>query len=501
MTSFVRVSFTPATSLVLWALLASGCSGDNSTNDAPGAGGQAGASGGALGSGGGLATGGATVPGTGGAVSGTGGANVGTGGTAGSGTGNGGAGTGGAATGGSNGNGGANNGGNGGTAGNGSGGANNAGNGGTAGNGNGGANNAGSGGANNAGNGGTAGNGSGGANNAGSGGANTAGAGGGGTGGAGGSSGCPSALVGWATVNGDNVSTTTGGGNAAHVRPTTATELTNYASDSTPRVIEIAGTFNIGQLQVNSDKTLVGIGTDATINGGVRIRGNSSSMVSNVIVRNLRVNGATTTADNDAMQIYFAHHVWIDHCEIWDGPDGNLDMTHAINWVTVSWTKFRYTTAYQRPSGETADHRFSSLLGHSDNNASEDTGRIKVTFHHNWWAERVLERMPRVRFGQVHVFNNYFSSAGNNYCVRAGLNASILVEGNYFDGVSSPHEFNSTSDQMTAYITARNNTYNNTTGNQSTGGGGTPFSNAPYSATIESASGIPALVRSCAGPR
>jgi pectate lyase len=277
--------------------------------------------------------------------------------------------------------------------------------------------------------------------------------------------------------------------------------LTNYASDSTPRVIEIAGTFSIPQLLVNSNKTLVGIGNDATINGGVQIRGHSDSPVTNVIVRNLRVNGATTGADNDAMQIYYAHHVWIDHCEIWDGPDGNLDMTHAINWVTVSWTKFRYTTAYQRPSGESSDHRFSSLLGHSDNNASQDTGRIKVTFHHNWWAERVIERMPRVRFGQVHVFNNYFSSTGNNYCVRAGLNAGILVEGNYFDGVSSPHQFNSSSDQATAYITARNNTYNNTTGDQATGGGGTPFTNPPYSATIESASGIPALVRSCAGPR
>jgi pectate lyase len=302
-------------------------------------------------------------------------------------------------------------------------------------------------------------------------------------------------------MSGDNVSGTTGGGNIAPVRPTTVAELEMYASDASPRVIEVAGTFAVPRLDVASNKTLVGIGKNATINGGVRIRGTSSEPVTNVIVKNLRVNGATTDVDNDAMQIYFAHHVWIDHCEIWDGPDGNLDMSHAINWVTVSWTKFRYTTEYKRPSGETADHRFSSLIGHSDDNASEDTNRLKVSFHHNWWAELVIERMPRVRFGQVHVFSNYFSSTGNNYCVRAGANARLLVEGNYFDGVNSPHEFNSPADEMTASITERNNEYQATTGNRVSGGMGTAFSSAPYPATIEPAAGIPSVVKACAGPR
>jgi pectate lyase len=274
-----------------------------------------------------------------------------------------------------------------------------------------------------------------------------------------------------------------------------------YASDATPRVIEIVGTFDLPHLAVSSNKTLVGIGNNATINGGLQIRGSDTSAVENVIVRNLKVNGATTDADYDAMQIYFAHHVWIDHCEIWDGPDGNLDMSHAVNWITVSWTKFRYTPNYKRPPGETSDHRFSSLLGHSDDNAAEDSGRIKVTFHHNWWAEMVIERMPRVRFGQVHVFDNYFNSAGNNYCVRAGIGAQLLVEGNYFDGVNNPHEFNSTADEMTASITARDNAYVGTTGSQAMGGGGPPFTSVPYAATIEPASGVPALVRACAGPR
>ena len=48
--------------------------------------------------------------------------------------------------------------------------------------------------------------------------------------------------------------------------------------------------------------------------------------------------------------------------------------------------------------------------------------------------------MPRVRFGQVHVFNNLFAAPGNNYCVRAARGARLLVEGNTFEGVRSPRD-------------------------------------------------------------
>jgi pectate lyase len=312
---------------------------------------------------------------------------------------------------------------------------------------------------------------------------------------------CPSALVGWATVAGDGVSATTGGGNAAPVRPKTAAELLSLAADPTPRVIEIAGSFDVPALLVASNKTLLGIGKDATLRGGVRIRGKADAVVSNVILRNLRVDGAKTAADGDAVQVIFAHHVWVDHCEIWDGPDGNLDLTHATNWVTVSWTKVRYSDAYVMPSGESKPHRFASLVGHSDSNAAEDDGRLKVSFHHNWWAEQVIERMPRVRFGQVHVFNNYFAARGNNYCVRAGRGAHVLVEGNYFEQVNDPHVFNSDEDKVTANITARDNVYDQASGEQASGGGGAAFATVPYDVELEPAASVPARVRACAGPR
>jgi pectate lyase len=302
-------------------------------------------------------------------------------------------------------------------------------------------------------------------------------------------------------VEGDGVATTTGGGHAAPVRPKTAEELAELAADGEPRVIEIDQTFVVPRLQIASNKTLLGVGPEAKLVGGVRVRGSAGAPVRNVIIRNLRVDGGSSQADGDAVQLYFAHHVWIDHVAIWDGPDGNLDMTHAVNWVTVSWSTFRYTAAYQRPAGEAADHRYSSLVGHSDGNSKEDEGRLKITFHHDWWAEGVIERMPRVRFGQVHVFNNLFAAPGNNYCVRAGAGARLLVEGNAFEGVRDPHQFNSPDDELTASITVRDNLYEGTTGMRATGGGGAALASVPYAATIEPAAGVATAVRACAGPR
>jgi pectate lyase len=313
-----------------------------------------------------------------------------------------------------------------------------------------------------------------------------------------GASECPDALVGWASQSGDGVTNTTGGGELAPTRASNAQQLQMLAQGNAPQVIEFAGTIDVSTLNVGSNKTLRGIGQDATIRGGVQIHGSDAAPITNVILQNFRVDGAASGME-DAVQVQYAHHLWIDHVEIWDGSDGNLDMTHGVNWVTVSWCKFHYTSNYM--SLEDGDHRFSNLIGHSDDNAREDDGRLKISLHHNWWAEGVIERMPRVRFGQVHVFNNYFDSSDANYCVRAGRGAHLLIENNYFDGVDSPHQFNNSEDEGTAHITAAGNVYSGTSGDQVTGGGGEPFTEVPYPVTLDAAEQLNELVPGCAGPR
>jgi len=298
-------------------------------------------------------------------------------------------------------------------------------------------------------------------------------------------------LVGWAAEPGDGVPSTTGGDSGPAVTAKSAAELLEYAMREGPLTIRVQGTLSVPRLQVTSDKTLVGIGAGATIEGGVRIRGKAGAFVSNVIVRNLRIHGAASDVEGDAVQVHYAHHVWIDHCEIWDSADGALDIVHASNWITVSFTKFWYSDATPDPK-----HRFANLVGHTDDN-DEDEDRLKVTFHHNWWGPGVIERMPRVRHGEVHVFNNYYSARGNNYAVGAGFQARLLIEGNHFDHVADPHRFYD--GEPTAQIVAHGNLYTETSGAQDTGQGAafTP----PYAYRLDDVAMVRELVMSQAGPR
>jgi len=315
------------------------------------------------------------------------------------------------------------------------------------------------------------------------------------TGGATGTDGCPADLVGWAMVEGDGLKTTTGGGSAAPQRVTALADFKSLAGDGTARVIEISGTIDTGTSPVDiaSNKTVIGVNKGATIKGGINIREGSS----NIIVRNLNIVGKGEGNDPaDTVAARGSHHLWFDHLNISDGGDGNLDLTKGCNYLTVSWTKFSYTDPNHT-------HRLSCLIGSGSTEAATDTGKNNVTYHHNWFAELVDQRMPRVLFGQGHVFNSYYTSSGNGYCVGTGSFASVLVEGNYFKNVKSPHRFQDTNP---SYITARDNVYDNTTGNQDTGLGGsggtvTPFTDPPYDYALDKTANIPDLITRCAGPR
>jgi len=110
--------------------------------------------------------------------------------------------------------------------------------------------------------------------------------------------------------------------------------------------------------------------------------------------------------------------------------DGELDITNASDLVTVSWNRF-------------ADHDKVMLIGSSDS-ATADIGKLRVTLHHNVFA-RVIQRMPRVRFGQVHVFNNYYDlvdTAGYGYSWGVGIQSQIYAQNNFFRaGTIAPDKF------------------------------------------------------------
>ena len=294
--------------------------------------------------------------------------------------------------------------------------------------------------------------------------------------------------MGWATQSGS----TTGGGNATPTVVSSLSELNNAAKGTNAAVIQISGTLS-GSVSIGSNKTLIGeCGSRATIKGHIQMSGSQ-----NVILRNLTIVGnncsdspSDCSSGSDAITVTSsANHLWFDHCDIADGSDGNLDMTHAADFITISWTKFHYSG---RRSG---DHQFCNLIGHDDNNGGEDTGHLNVTFEHVWWADNVAQRMPRVRFGKVHVVNSLYSASGNDSGVGVGVNCNMRVENNVFVGINSAFYFNNSNSASIAESIG-----NSFTSSSGTSGRGTSFK-PPYTYSLEDIATVQASVRAGAGTK
>lgn len=206
--------------------------------------------------------------------------------------------------------------------------------------------------------------------------------------------------------------------------------------------------------------------------------------MTNVVVRNLNISKPLKPADG--IEVQASTKVWIDHNSFSadrdhdkDYYDGLLDINHASDYVTVSWNTFK-------------DHFKGSLVGHSDNNASQDTGHLRVTYHHNHFSN-VYSRIPSLRFGTGHFYDNYV--VGAETAVHSRMGAQMLVENNVF---------RSTAVAVTTSRDSDADGYANLTGND-LGGAATEvsqvgtFTKPPYSYTAEPASSVVASVTSGAG--
>jgi len=283
---------------------------------------------------------------------------------------------------------------------------------------------------------------------------------------------------GFASVNALGQNGTTGGVGGQTVTATTTDQLLEYIDTVGPLVIQVSGRIAITSKQgVRPNKTIIGLGTTAEISGG----GLDFYRSYNVIVRNIRFTGAEDDSVNIGQN---SHHIWIDHNEFSGALDGSVDIVRGAEYVTVSWNWFRGTDK-------------TMLIGHSDGNASEDTGHLKVTIHHNFF-DGSTQRHPRVRFGEpVHVYNNYFR-ANSLYAVASTMNAGVLVEGNYFENVPFPcYSASGYADSGPGRLVQRNNIF---TGSGSCEVAGTVTEpRTYYSYTVDSPAAVPAIVRNGVG--
>ena len=158
----------------------------------------------------------------------------------------------------------------------------------------------------------------------------------------------------------------------------------------------------------------------------------------NIIMRNITFKSAGACDFNarDNMIIQASNHIWIDHCDFQDGVDGNFDIVHASDFISVTWCRFRYLKSPRAHGfgGSSDAHAFSNLIGNSDNR-STDEGFLHVTFANCWWDRGCVERMPRVRFGQVHLINCLYDSPEAKYGIGVGYKANVYVEKCAFFGV------------------------------------------------------------------
>lgn len=206
------------------------------------------------------------------------------------------------------------------------------------------------------------------------------------------------------------------------------------------------------QIKPGSNTTLIGMSSDTRlVNANLVFNG-----VQNIIVRNLNItlpcdiapvwdpndgSSGNWNSEYDGITILNSKNVWIDHNVFTDAPktddqlpiengkrkqchDGALDVKNASDYVTISNNRFEL-------------HQKNNLIGSSDSRTTDD-GHLTVTFNNNHFLN-VSERGPRVRFGQVHLYNNYFEGSrshavyAHKYSIGVGYKAKIISQNNAFD--------------------------------------------------------------------
>jgi pectate lyase len=284
---------------------------------------------------------------------------------------------------------------------------------------------------------------------------------------------------------------TTGGGNLTPINVTTLDQLRTLCGQDPPAVIRVVGTITGNEaIRVASNKSILGSAGARLVGIGFTIgRSSQFGQISNVIIRNLIMEKPLAPIDKVTVQ-YGAHHVWIDHNDFSsdrnngiDFYDGQVDITHGADFVTVSWNIFH-------------DHFKNSLVGNSENTGSEDSGHLRVTYHHNRFT-RVDGRNPSIRFGTGHVYNNHYLDVPD-YGVASRQNAQVRVEYNYFDTVGQPIRADTSLSPVAGFVNqVTTNIFVNSGPNSIT----TPPATfvPPYTYPLDAATNVPSIVQQGAG--
>ncbi|KAH6822313.1 Pectate lyase family protein [Perilla frutescens var. hirtella] len=190
------------------------------------------------------------------------------------------------------------------------------------------------------------------------------------------------------------------------------------------------------EMIMQSDKTIDGRGVRVDIAYGAGI---TIQFVSNVIIHGIRVHdivsksggmirdsvdhfGFRTVSDGDGISLFGAQNVWIDHVSMTNAADGLIDAIEGSTGVTISNTHF-------------TDHNETLLFGARDSSTYDEKMQITVAYNH--FGKRLVQRMPRCRFGYFHVVNNDYTH-WIMYAIGGSSHPTIISQGNRY---SADHPF------------------------------------------------------------
>ncbi|WP_436522963.1 RICIN domain-containing protein [Actinoplanes sp. HUAS TT8] len=279
---------------------------------------------------------------------------------------------------------------------------------------------------------------------------------------------------------------TTGGAAGATVTVTTLADLQKYVTATEPYVIRVASAITVTpkgtELKVQSDKTIVGVGTSGQILQGGFFLGTG---IKNVIIRNLTIKDAAMPEDDpddkvydyDGIQMDTADHVWIDHNRITNMNDGLIDSRKDTSYLTVSWN-------------ELSNENKAFGIGWTDNVTA------RMTIHHNWIHD-TNQRNPSVdNVALAHLYNNYMQNITSYGNLSRG-STKLVLENSYFDNVANPYNVD---DLTKGQLRQSGSIVVNSSGKQVTNGSAfTPSSYYAY--TLDAAADVPALLKQYAGPQ
>ncbi|KAK4261167.1 hypothetical protein QN277_004205 [Acacia crassicarpa] len=184
------------------------------------------------------------------------------------------------------------------------------------------------------------------------------------------------------------------------------------------------------ELIMAGDKTIDGRGATVVITGGAGI---TIQFIKNVIIHNIKIYniqstsgglirdseqhyGLRTRSDGDGISIFGSSKIWIDHVSMSNCGDGLIDAIMGSTAITISNSHF-------------TKHNEVMLFGASDSYAGDQIMQITVAFNH--FGRGLVQRMPRSRWGFVHVVNNDYTH-WEMYAIGGSQHPTVISEGNRF---------------------------------------------------------------------